>query len=110
MPRLPDDPAPYFQVHLFICINERPDDHPLGSCAGRGAMELRDYLKKRSREVNGREICVTATKCLSRCDKGPVVVIYPEGIWYAPQTIADADEIFETHLQKGGRVERLMIR
>ena len=37
------------------------------------------------------------------------MVIYPEGVWYAPKTVADVDEIIETHLVGGGRVERLML-
>ena len=37
------------------------------------------------------------------------MVIYPEGVWYAPRTVADVDEIIETHLVGGGRVERLML-
>jgi (2Fe-2S) ferredoxin len=36
-------------------------------------------------------------------------VIYPEGVWYGYRTTADLDEILETHLVKGGRVERLML-
>ena len=37
------------------------------------------------------------------------MVIYPEGVWYAVKTVADVDEIIETHLVQGGRVERLML-
>lgn len=104
------DPVPYFEAHVFVCVNERPADHPFGSCAGRGAAALRDRLKAKAKELGPKTVCVTSTKCLSRCDKGPVLVIYPEGIWYQPQNEADVDEIFETHLSKGGRVERLMVR
>ena len=71
---------------------------------------LADHLKAKAKALGGRSVCVTSSKCLSRCDKGPVVVIYPEGIWYQPQNLADVDEIFATHLEKGGRVERLLIR
>ena len=110
MSRKSTDPAPYFEAHVFVCVNERPADHPFGSCAGRGSVELRDHLKAKAKALGGRNVCVTSTKCLSRCDKGPVLVIYPEGIWYQPQNIADVDEIFATHLERGGRVERLMIR
>ena len=38
------------------------------------------------------------------------MVIYPEGVWYAVKTVADMDEIIETHLVNGGRVERLMLQ
>jgi len=110
MPRLPEDPEPFFRLHLFVCVNERPADHPLGSCAGQGSSVLREYLKSKAKALGVRDVCVTASKCLSRCDKGPVMVIYPEGVWYQIETTADADEIFDVHLQKGGRVERLMLR
>jgi (2Fe-2S) ferredoxin len=37
-------------------------------------------------------------------------VIYPEGVWYGFKTRQDIDEILDTHLVKGGRVERLLLR
>ena len=110
MPVLPTDPAPYFQAHVLVCINERPADHPFGSCARSGSEELRNHLKAKAKELGEKIVGVTSTKCLSRCDKGPVLVVYPEGIWYSPKTTADIDEIFDTHLIKGGRVERLLVR
>jgi (2Fe-2S) ferredoxin len=41
---------------------------------------------------------------------GPTLVIYPEGVWYAYRTSDDLDEILTTHLLKGERVDRLMLR
>jgi (2Fe-2S) ferredoxin len=38
------------------------------------------------------------------------MVIYPEGIWYRAETTADIDEILETHLRRGERVTRLLLR
>jgi (2Fe-2S) ferredoxin len=38
------------------------------------------------------------------------MVIYPEGIWYSYNSIAEAEEILQTHLVKGQRVERLMLQ
>ena len=110
MPHKYVDPEPFFQAHVFICVNERAADHPLGSCARLGSEALRDHLKAKAKELGPRVVGVTSTKCLSRCDKGPVLVVYPDGIWYQPQTVADIDEIFETHLENGGRVERLLVR
>jgi (2Fe-2S) ferredoxin len=48
--------------------------------------------------------------CLDRCELGPTIVIYPEGIWYRVPTKEDVDEVLDTHLLKGGRVERLMLK
>jgi (2Fe-2S) ferredoxin len=38
------------------------------------------------------------------------MVIYPEGVWYAPKTTADIDEILATHMVAGGRVRRLLLK
>lgn len=103
------DPAPYFHVHLFVCTNRRPDDHPRGSCAAQGSEDVRDYLKSRVAELGLRKIRVNAAGCLDRCHLGPLLVIYPEGIWYSCRSRADVDAIVETHLRQGGRVERLML-
>jgi (2Fe-2S) ferredoxin len=46
---------------------------------------------------------------LDRCDKGPVLVVYPEGVWYTYVDNADVDEIIGEHLQNGRVVERLKI-
>ena len=47
--------------------------------------------------------------CLDRCDEGPVLVVYPEGVWYTYVDKEDIDEIVTEHLQNGRIVERLKI-
>ena len=47
--------------------------------------------------------------CLDRCEEGPVMVVYPEEVWYHYQNEADVDEIISEHLQGGRVVERLQI-
>lgn len=104
------DPKPYFEAHVFVCTNRRPDGHKRGSCAARGSEKLRDYMKVRARELglDGR-VRVNAAGCLDRCELGPTLVVYPEGVWYSFHSPADIDEILTTHLVAGGRVERLML-
>ena len=103
------DPAPYFRAHLFVCCNRRPDGHARGSCAAAGSEGLRDYMKARAKELGLKGVRVNAAGCLDRCELGPVVVIYPEGIWYRAATRDDVDEILTAHLQAGGRATRLML-
>ena len=103
------DPPPYFRAHVFVCCNRRPDGHRRGSCAARGSEDLRDYMKVRAKELGLRGIRVNQAGCLDRCEFGPALVIYPEGIWYSPKTRADVDEILEAHLVAGGRARRLML-
>jgi (2Fe-2S) ferredoxin len=104
------DPAPYFRLHLFVCTNQRPEGHPRGSCARGGSEKLRDYLKARAKELGLADVRVNAAGCLDRCELGPVLVVYPEGIWYGVKTHEDIDEILMNHLLGGGRVPRLMLR
>lgn len=104
------DPKPYFEAHVFCCTNRRPDGHKRGSCAAHGSEKLRDYMKVRARELglDGR-VRINAAGCLDRCELGPTLVVYPEGVWYVYQTTEDVDAILQTHLVEGGRVERLML-
>ena len=55
------------------------------------------------------DVGFTASGCLGFCRAGPLMVVYPEGIWYAPKTPEDIDEIVETHLKGGQLVERLVV-
>lgn len=107
------DPSDFYRAHIFVCTNERPENHPRGSCARKGAEKLRNYMKARAKELGlGLEdgVRVNNAGCLERCELGPTLVIYPEGIWYRADTFADIDEILETHVKQGGRVERLLLR
>ncbi len=103
------DPTPYYGRHVFCCVNERSDDDPRGCCKARGSVDLRDYMKRRAREMKVKGTRINQSLCLDRCELGPTMVIYPEGIWYTYRTEADVDEIIETHLLAGGRVERLLL-
>ena len=51
---------------------------------------------------------VNQAGCLDRCAGGPVMVVYPEAVWYTYVDKADIDEIIERHVQKGEIVERLL--
>jgi (2Fe-2S) ferredoxin len=104
------DPAPYYQAHVFCCVNERPAGHPRGCCKSRGAEKLRNYMKARAKELGLDALRINQSGCLDRCELGPTLVIYPEGIWYTLHSIEDAEEIIQRHLIKGERVERLMLQ
>lgn len=104
------DPAPYFRKHIFLCTNERPAGHPRGCCKAKGSEKLRDYMKARVKEAGFRDIRVNSAGCLDRCELGPTLVIYPEGVWYRVESPADVDEIIQRHLHGSQRVERLLLR
>ena len=66
-------------------------------------------MKARAKEMGLADVRINAAGCLDRCKHGPSILIYPEGIWYTARNRADVDEILETHVRKGGRVERLLM-
>ena len=99
----------FYRIHLFACTNRRPDGNPRGSCAGRGSEALREYLKGEARRLGLEGVRINTAGCLDRCELGPVMVIYPEGVWYTYHSREDIDEIVAIHLVGGGRVERLRL-
>ncbi len=109
MPRLPDDPQLFFDVHVFVCCNRRPDGHKRGSCAAKGSEHLRDYMKARTKELAIPRIRINAAGCLDRCELGPCAVIYPEGVWYRLETTQDVDAVLERHVLAGKRVTDLLL-
>ena len=110
MTRKEDDPGLYFEAHVFVCTNQRSADDPRGCCQARGGVKLRNYLKRKAKMENIDGVRVNVAGCLDRCEFGPVMVIYPEGVWYRMDNEADVDEIVKRHLKGGERVERLMLQ
>lgn len=100
----------YYQHHVFFCTNLR--DGGRECCQNHDAQAVRDYAKKRVKELDlagkGR-VRINNAGCLDRCSEGPVLVIYPEEVWYTYVDQHDVDEIIEEHLVNGRIVERLRI-
>lgn len=99
----------FYKFHIFCCTNARPEGHKRGSCACLGAVPLRNYLKARLKELGVDGGRVNAAGCLDRCELGPVMVIYPEGIWYNYKSFSDIDKIIEQHILGGKIVEELKL-
>lgn len=101
--------TPYFTHHVFCCQNRREPGDARGCCAGKGAEDLRDYMKERCKALGLPKTRINAAGCLDRCELGPTLVVYPEGVWYHAETRADIDAIIAEHLQGGVPVARLML-
>ncbi|MDY6991514.1 MAG: (2Fe-2S) ferredoxin domain-containing protein [Pseudomonadota bacterium] len=96
--------------HIFVCTQNRPADHPRGSCMAQGCAAVMDEFiyQLHSRNLTG-EMIVTHTGCLGPCGFGAVVLVYPEGIMYSKVTQDDVVEICEHHLLANRVVERLLM-
>lgn len=96
---------------MFVCVNQRPDGTPKGSCAARGSVGLQEKLKKLLKERGLAEHGVRActSSCLDACWVGPIIAVEPDHFFYGRVTEADLPEIVEAFAQ-GKRVERLVLQ
>ena len=100
----------YYQHHVFFCLNQRENGE--ACCMNSGAESAFDHMKQRVKKLglNGEDkVRINRAGCLDRCNEGPLMVVYPEAIWYTFVDNADIDEIIDSHLVNGKVVERLKI-
>ena len=103
-----DTTPPYFQRHIFFCLNERANGE--ACCAQHGAQQAFEHRKAQVKALGlagPGKVRVNKAGCLDRCAAGPVAVVYPEGVWYSYVDTSDIDEIVTSHLRDGQVVERL---
>lgn len=98
-----------YQVHVFCCTNERPPSHWRGSCGAKRGRQLCDYMCRLAMTLGMKRIRINHAGCMNVCEHGPVMVIYPEGVWYRFDTEEDVSEILRSHIGAGKRVERLRL-
>ena len=100
----------YFKHHVFFCLNQR--EAPRESCANHAAQDAFKHCKSaiKHAEMGGPGgVRISQAGCLDRCAGGPVMVVYPEAVWYTYVDNKDIDEIMESHLKNGQVVERLCL-
>lgn len=99
------------KYHAFFCGQSRPAGHPRGCCTSKGGAPLMEHLmgKFMQNQLWDKGVGVSQASCIGACNAGPVMVVYPEGIWYSPKTTADIDEIVDSHFLKGVVVDRLKV-
>jgi len=80
-------------------------------CVSAGALKLKTKLiEEIARHNISEEINIIETGCMGPCDAGPVMLVYPEGVFYQKLTIEDIPELVEEHFMKGRPVKRLMLK
>lgn len=75
-------PVPYKRI-IFVCTNKK-EDPSKPCCASRKSEDIVSKLKQVVREKNLKDqIRVSRTGCMGKCENGPNIMVYPEGIWYS---------------------------
>ena len=93
-----------YKKHVFVCENQRDSNDSAGCCASKGAKEITLELKKYCKDANLKgKVRVNKAGCLGQCAQGPVLVIYPEGLWFKKVTKEDVKGIFENHIMNAGQ-------
>ena len=100
---------PVFEHHVFVCLHERDESDGRGCCTARGSEDIHLWFKAeaKARDWKGR-IRINRSGCLDQCELGPTVVVYPEGVWYRPETEEDVLRICDEHLARGRVVDALL--
>ncbi len=96
-----------FRFHLFVCTQQKPEGVP--SCPARGSFTVLGALDRelQARGLNN-DVQLTTCGCMGLCDEGPVMVVYPAGVWYRRVQPSDVSEIVGAHLCDGKPVDRLV--
>lgn len=100
----------HFKHHVFFCLNQRDDGK--ACCTDKGAEAAFDYMKAQVKKLDLRgkgKVRINRAGCFDRCGEGPLMVVYPEAVWYTFVDQEDMDEIIESHFQHGKVVDRLVI-
>ena len=98
------------RVHFFICVNERAGDSDLPSCARRGSRSvLAAFQNELAARGYPRGVKVSGSSCLTTCQCGPAVAVYPDGVWYGEVRAEDVPALVDAHLNGSAPLERLLL-
>jgi (2Fe-2S) ferredoxin len=91
-----------FEKHVFVCVSGK-------TCPNEGAAEVCSELRRliSERGLKGT-IRINKSGCFDQCGNGPMIVVYPESVWYAHVKPEDVEQIVEDHLVGNKPVERLL--
>lgn len=91
-------------LHVFVCTTVGRHH-----CAGQGSEKLLQHLRDRVESENLAHVRTTRMGCNQQHHQGPIVIVYPDGVWYGHVSPRDMDTIIDEHLINGRPVERLRI-
>lgn len=88
-----------YKHHVFVCTGGK-------TCPKQGADDVHRTLKKLVAEAGLKKLVrVNHAGCMNQCGHGPMVVVYPEDVWYADVDVKGARRIVAEHLVAGVAVD-----
>lgn len=81
--------------HIFVCASFRVAGDSKGVCHRKESAALLPYLENELADRGMDDVMVSSTGCMNRCEKGPLMVVYPEGSWYGEVNESKIDEILD---------------
>ncbi|MCI8587272.1 MAG: NADH-quinone oxidoreductase subunit F, partial [Clostridia bacterium] len=94
--------AKTYEKHILVCRGT--------GCTSSKSPEIMEQFRKILKEKNIENVRVIMTGCFGLCSKGPIVIIRPEETFYAHVKPEDCEEIIQSHICEGKKVERLLCK
>lgn len=96
-----------YRYHVFVCDQQKPEGVPC--CSARGSRKVVDALRAEvAAQGLADQVQITPCGSLGLCERGPNVVVYPEGVWYSGVSETDSRELVRSHFAHGKPLERLV--
>ena len=96
--------------HIFVCTSSRANGQPKGFCqSNEGLMIMQKFIEEIDDRELGGEVFLSNTGCFGICEKGPIVVVYPDNVWYGSVSADDVEDIMDNHIEGGEVIDRLLI-
>jgi (2Fe-2S) ferredoxin len=96
-----------FQYHVYVCDQQKPEGVPC--CTERGSRGMIEELRREIvTQGLANDVQITTCGSLGLCERGPNLVVYPEGVWYSGVRAEDVREIVDSHFRQGRPVSRLV--
>lgn len=96
--------------HIFVCTSSRMTGQQKGYCHTKSGVDIvTNFLEEIEERGLGDEVFVSNTGCFGLCEQGPIVVVYPDNIWYGKVTPEDVEKIMDEHIEGGKIVTDLEI-
>lgn len=94
--------------HIFVCTSSRMNGQQKGFCHSKSGVDIcMEFMEEIEERGLGGNVFVSNTGCFGICEKGPIVIVYPDNVWYGSVQPSDVEEIMDEHIEKGTPVKRL---